>query len=286
VILRLDPESSLVETDHANEFHAYTAFYGTEVPVPEPLWLEEDVKWLGSPFFVMQEILGCETDRDKIAQSPYIEERDKIGETYARILGQISKINPAEIGLLEKLEAPAADECWRRELDYWEGMILKDELEPRPIVRAAIRWLRRNPPPPAQKVGVVHGDFRIGNFLYDTEGKIHGILDWEMCHLGDPIEDITWGMNPLWSFAEQDKVGRLIAHDKYLAIWEEESGLKADPEAVKWWLLFTSVKGLSIWIDAARKYANGSNTDLILGHTGWTATDVQSFIILNQMGKL
>jgi aminoglycoside phosphotransferase (APT) family kinase protein len=286
LILRLDPENALVETDFANEYHAYIAFQDTNVPVPRPLWLEEDLEWLGSPFFVMEEILECESQRDKMSQPPYLELREKIGENYTRILAQISKANPAEIGLLEKMEEPAPDECWRRELDYWEGMILQDEMEPQPIVRAAIRWLRANPPPPAQKIGVVHGDFRLGNFLYDKAGKIHGILDWEMCHLGDPIEDLTWGMNPLWTFAEQDKVGQMIARDRYISLWEAESGLKADPNAVQWWLLFSSVKGLSIWIDAARKYADGTNKEFILGHTGWIAPDMQNFIILNQMGKL
>ena len=285
-ILRLDPENALVETDFANEFLAYTAFQGTKVPVPRPLWFEEDPRWLGSPFFIMEEITDCESERDRISQPPYLEVREKIGESYTRILARISKTDPAEIGLIEKMEAPAPDGCWKRELDYWEGMIHQDELEPQPIARAAIRRLRRNPPPPAQKVVVVHGDFRLGNFLYDKHGNIHGILDWEMCHLGDPIEDMTWGMNPLWTFSEQDRVGQMIARDRFISLWEEESGLKADPGAVNWWLLFNSVKGLSIWIDAARKYADGTNRDFILGHTGWIAPDIQSFIILNQMGKL
>jgi aminoglycoside phosphotransferase (APT) family kinase protein len=286
LILRLKPENALLETDFANEFYAYAAFQNTNVPVPNPIWFEEDIKWMNSPFFVMEEIANCESDRDKIVQSPYLEVREIIGECYTRILAQISKTDPAEIGLLDKMEVPTPANCWKRELNYWERMIFQDELEPQPIVRAAIRWLRANPPPPAQKIGVVHGDFRIGNFLYDKAGNIHGILDWEMWHLGDPIEDLTWGMNPLWTFPEQDKVGQMIAIDKYIMLWEEESGFKADPGAVNWWLLFTSVKGLSIWIDAARKYANGTNKALILGHTGWIAPDMQNFIIMKQMGKL
>ncbi|MCP4751996.1 MAG: phosphotransferase family protein [Proteobacteria bacterium] len=283
LILRLDPERSLVETEHANEYFAYRAFFGTDVPVPEPVWLEEDTQWLGNPFFVMRQILGCEADRDKLAEPPYLEVREAIGEQYARIIGRISRIDPAEIGLTEKMKAPKPDECWRQELDYWEGMIDQDEQEPQPVVRAAIRWLRGNPPPPASKIAVVHGDYRIGNFLYDEDGSIHSILDWEMCHLGDPMEDIAWGMNPLWSFNDQDKVGGMITRQRFVELWEEESGLKVEPEALYWWELFTGVKALSIWIDAGRKYFDKTNTDIILGHTGWIATDVQSFVIYNKM---
>ena len=64
-------------------------------------------------------------------------------------------------------------------------MIDEDELTPQPIARAAIRWLRRSPPPHPRRLSVVHGDYRTGNFLFDAEGRIRAILDWEMCHLGD-----------------------------------------------------------------------------------------------------
>ncbi|MCP4755534.1 MAG: phosphotransferase family protein [Proteobacteria bacterium] len=283
LILRLDPQTSLVESEHADEFHTYRGFFGTKVPVPESLWMEEDARWLGRPFFVMREITGCETDPKKITKPPYSEVREKIGEHYTRILAQIAGTDPSQIEHLNRIEPPAPDECWRRELDYWVGMIEQDVLEPRPVVWAAIRWLRGHPPPPAQKISVIHGDYRIGNFLYDETGVIQGILDWEMCHLGDPIEDLTYGMNPLWSASEPSKVGTMIGREKFIALWEEESGLKVEPEALYWWELFTGVKALSIWLDAARKYADGSSKDIILAHTGWVATDVQSFINLNLM---
>jgi len=286
LILRVDPEASLVETEHSQEFHVYKAFYGTPVPVPEPLWLEEDTRWLGRPFFVMSEIQGCESDRQKILEPPFQNVRDQIGEHYARILAEISKINPAETGLLEIMNTPAADECWHRELDYWVGKIDQDELEPHPVVRAVIRWLRNHPPPPAQKIALVHGDYRIGNILYSADGTIHGVLDWEMCHLGDPMEDLTYGMNPLWSATEPDRVGSMLPRDRFLEIWEEESGIRVSPEALKWWELFTGVKAMTIWIDAGRKFTDGKNKDIILGHTGWMATDIQSFIIFNQFRNM
>jgi len=158
-------------------------------------------------------------------------------------------------------------------------------MEPQPVVRAAIRRLRRQPPPPAQKICVVHGDYRLGNFLYNRNGDILAILDWEMCHLGDPMEDITYGMNTLWSANEPNLVGNMINRERYIDLWQAESGLSVDPEALKWWELFTNIKSISIWIDAARKFSDEKNNDIILGHTGWIATEVQSFIMQNLMGQ-
>lgn len=284
LILRVDPEHGLIDTELDREFDIYCAFHGTDIPVPKPIWLEQDPKWFGRTFFVMEEIQGCETDRFKIFEPPYDAVTEKIAEEYTRILGLISKTDPEKVGLLDEMAAPSPDECWSRELDYWEEKIIEDELEPQPIVRAAIRWLRRNPPPPAQKVGVVHGDYRVGNFLYNEAGEIRGILDWETCHLGDPIEDITWGANPLWIFSRPDKVGGMIEQDKYISIWEDVSGLEVNPGAFHWWVIFSSVKALSIWMSAGRKYADGINRKVFLGRIGWMTTDLQNFILLNQLG--
>ena len=179
LILRRDPPSSLIETDRATEFNAYAAFHGTSVPVPRPLFLETDPRWLDRPFFVMEEVVGAVSSPKLLAEPPYCDHLDAIGEQKWGILGEIARADPSAIGLLDKLAAPALDACWRRELDYWEHVIDEDELTPQPIVRAAIRWLRRTPPPPPRRLSVVHGDYRTGNFLFDTTGRIRAILDWE-----------------------------------------------------------------------------------------------------------
>jgi len=71
LILRRDPPGSLIETDRAVEFGTYRAFLGTGVPVPEPLWLEEDSSWLDHPFFVMEQIVGMEAGPTQLVAPPY-----------------------------------------------------------------------------------------------------------------------------------------------------------------------------------------------------------------------
>ena len=109
-------------------------------------------------------------------------------------------------------------------------MLDEDELEPQPITRAVIRWLRRHPPPPAQKLSVVHADYRTGNFLFDAEGEIRAILDWEMAHLGDPLEDLAWGINAVWMWSRDGLAGSLLPKADAIRIWEEASGLSRRSE--------------------------------------------------------
>ena len=283
VILRREFESGIIETSVDTEFDAYRAFYETDVPVPRVMWIEKDPKWLGTPFYVMEEIIGCEDKHMLMTVPPFDEVREKVGESFFRIMATIATTDAAKVGLAGKLEPVAPDACWKRELDYWEANADKNEIEPHPVFRAAVRWLRRNPPPPAQKIVIVHGDMRAGNFLFNRKGEIRGILDWEMMHLGDPLEDLGWSMNRLWSSSEQEKVGFMIPREQGVKIWEEASGFKADPEALYWWELFASVKSIAIWVSMNKVYASGENTDPIVGYGGIWANDFQRRIILSQM---
>jgi aminoglycoside phosphotransferase (APT) family kinase protein len=285
LILRRDPPASLIDTERRIEFEAYRAFRGTGVPVPEMLWLEEASEALDHPFFIAEEIVGFQAAPQLLFAPPYLEALPKLGERKWEILGEIAKADPTALGLAEVMPAVEAQACWDRELSYWEGVLDEDESEPLPIIRAAIRWLRADPPPPAQKVGVVHGDYRTGNFLYDTEGGIHGVLDWEMAHLGDPLEDLGWSLNPVWSFGT-GLAGGLLPREDAIAIWERASGLRADPTALRWWELFNCVKGQAIWVSSARAWLDGGNREPIMVYPPWALQNAQDRAALIVMGRL
>lgn len=266
LIFRRDPVSTLIETERDIEFAAYRSFMDSAVPVPRALYLEKETEWLDRPFFVMEEVEGC-TAGSILAADPYGQHRATIGEQFFSILGRIAARDAASSDLARHVTMPAADAAWAYELDKWEKVIDEDELEPQPIVRAAIRWMRKNPPPAAQKVSVVHGDYRTGNFLFDGNGTIRAILDWEMSHLGDPLEDLAWALDPLWS-ADRDHPGGMLTREEAIRIWEKASGLKADPKALAWWTMFASFKGAAIWISSAKEFQAGSNIDPVMAFSG------------------
>jgi len=285
IVLRREFKTGLIETESATEYNAFKAFYGTDVPVPEPLWLEEDGKWLGSPFIVTEEIQDCEAFHALLRDPPYKQNQETTGIQFCEILGNIAAADPEKIGLSQKMMVPEPGQCWHRELDYWESYLGEKELEPQPLARAAISWLRRNPPLPAQKISVVHGDYRAGNFLFDVAGKIHAILDWEMMHLGDPLEDLAYAVNPMWSWEEPDKMGFMISPDKGIAIWEKKTGLKADPDSLHWWKVFTGVKNIAIYVAAGSVFSNGTSMDPMLTFASWWAGDISSRILLDLLWR-
>lgn len=283
-VLRKDPPASLVESDREVEYAFYAAFEGSEVPVPRMRWLEQDPAHLGAPFFIMERILGCEANTRRILEPDFAEARPLLARRMYEILGAIHRFEWGSTRICDVVQPPSPDECWKRELDYWEGMIDRNEISPQPIARAAIRWLRANPPPPAQRVSVVHGDYRVGNFLYTTEG-IHGIVDWEMAHLGDPLEDLAWSFMEAWEWARDGKKGGIIEAEEAIAIYEEASGLRVDRDALHWWDVFSGVKGQGIWLTGTKSYADGRSNELILPMTSYWLTNFQDEILLRSMGR-
>jgi len=268
LILRRDPAASLIETERSTEYRAYQAFHKLGLPVPEPVALELGSDALERPFFIMAEVENCTTG-SIMSPDPFGPNREKIGRQFFTVMAKIAAADPKAVGLADFEGAKDVGKTAMHEVARWEKVVDEDEREPQPIVRAALRWLKRNPPPPAQKISVVHGDYRTGNFLVDDEGNIRAILDWEMAHLGDPLEDLGWAIDPLWSGGDASRPGGMLARADAIRIWEEASGLKADPKALHWWEIFASLKGAAIWISAALEYADGRNIDPINAFSGW-----------------
>jgi aminoglycoside phosphotransferase (APT) family kinase protein len=282
LIIRRDPADSLIDTERALEFAAYRSFADSNVPVPAPISLVESADILGSPFFVMGRIDGGSA-ASPFAVDPFGSHRAAIGEQFFRHLGAIHAREAATSALAEVIETPAHGGCWKRELDYWEGVIDTDELEPQPIARAAIRQLRRTRPPPPHRQTIVHGDYRNGNFLHNGDGHIMAILDWEMAHIGDPMEDLAWALDPLWNINTPDLAAGMVARDEAIAVWQAASGLMFDEESYAWWSLFANVKGLGIWISAAKSYCSGKNMDPVLGFSGWFCTTHHNRVIAERL---
>mgnify|MGYP001264470700 FL=1 len=285
-VVRKDPPASLLDTDREAEYAFYSTFWDTRVPVPRMRWLEPDATILGGPFFIMDRILGCEANTRTILAPPYLQVQGEIARNMYEILGAIASFEwrgtPAE----RVSEAPTVETAWQKELAHWEGIIDAQELSPQPVMRAAIRWLRANPPPPAQRISVVHGDFRVGNFLYKDDGTIHGIVDWEMAHLGDPIEDLAWSFNQSWQWAKDGRPGGIVDRETAIATWERASGLKADRQALYWWGVFTNVKCQGIWVTGARSFQEGRTNELILPMVAYSLINTQDRYLLQTMGRM
>jgi aminoglycoside phosphotransferase (APT) family kinase protein len=265
-IVRRDPPASLLDSNNELEFALYTALAGGEIPVPEPHWIERDGTWLERPFFIMQRLPGG-SDARTLATSPeWAAARPLIARHKAEILAAIHAWDIAKLPALER--PPSAADTAAHEIDRWERTMRQDMLEPQPVLEIAFAWLKRHLPPAPERLVLVHGDYRSGNFLYDGSG-ITGILDWEMAHAGDPIEDLGWLMIKSWRWAGDQKVGGLCSRAEFIDMYEAAGGVKVDAAALRFWEVLANVKFAIIFITGTKSIVLGRTPDLLLAVTAF-----------------
>jgi aminoglycoside phosphotransferase (APT) family kinase protein len=281
VIVRRDPPSSLIDTERAHEYNTYAAVFANGVmPVPEPIVLEEQPGELLYPFSISAFVAEGQASPAGLDDPAMQAIKPVLANRKWTLLGQLAKLPATSLGVDKFMPSP--DHPAAHELDYWRGVIEADALHPQPIAAAALRWLEQHLPPATPHRALVHGDYRTGNYLYTPEGQITAVLDWEMAHIGDPLEDLAWSLDPLWS-PELGLAGRLTTRIHAIEIWQKASGIKIDRQAFRWWQIFASVKALAIWISSFHDFTTGSTKEPILAFAGWPMIDRQNRILLDRL---
>ncbi len=131
------------------------------------------------------------------------------------------------------------------EMDYAEGVAgLRQQFEEagadRPIIALGLKWLEDNLPERVEPV-LNHGDYRLGNILAE-DGRLTGVLDWELAHFGDRHEDIAFGCMTVWRFARIDRPALgLGSLEDYFSAYEAESGVAVDRDRFRFWLVYRTV---------------------------------------------
>jgi aminoglycoside phosphotransferase (APT) family kinase protein len=266
LILRRDPPASLLESNNDLEFDLYTALAGSGIPVPPVHWIERDGAAIERPFFIMGRLPGATDARALVTSPEFAPILPLVARQKAQILARIHAFDIDRLPSLERPPSPAAAALY--EVERWERTMRRDTLEPQPVLDLAFHWLKRHLPPPPQRLTLVHGDYRTGNFLYDQTG-ITGILDWEMAHAGDPMEDLGWLAIKSWRWARDERVGGLCTRDEFIKLYEDAGGVKVDPSTLKFWEVFSNVKFAIIFITGTKSIVEGKTPDLLLALTAF-----------------
>uniref|UniRef100_UPI0035C977EC phosphotransferase family protein n=1 Tax=uncultured Sphingomonas sp. TaxID=158754 RepID=UPI0035C977EC len=257
LILRREPPSGLVVAERDLEYTVYRSLANRGIPVPGAHFLELDSGWLERPFFIMDMMPG-KPGHFYAAQDPYEGMAAQVVGAFWHTLGKLAAIDHHAIGLAGLRNGEHAGNFWQRELDYWERRLDESGQAPEPCTRGVIRRLRRDPPRETSKPAVTHGDYRAGNFLFTPDGAISAVLDWEMCHIGDPLEDVAWALDGMWPMS------RYFPLEDGLGIWEAASGMTIDRDALDWWRLFATVKASAIWATAEASVRDGTSHEMVV----------------------
>jgi aminoglycoside phosphotransferase (APT) family kinase protein len=191
MVLRRPPFGSKVKSAHdmGREFNVLSKLHDAYPPAPKVLIYCDDASILGAPFYLMEPISGIILRRDPppgLAFSPNTARR--VSESFIDNLVRLHSIDYAAIGLSD-LGKPQG--YLERQVCGWieryRGSKTHELLE----VEEISRWLQQNPPSSGDAT-LIHNDYKYDNVVLDPDdlSKIIGVLDWEMCTIGDPLTDL------------------------------------------------------------------------------------------------
>jgi aminoglycoside phosphotransferase (APT) family kinase protein len=266
-VAKREPVAGLLEPyDLEPEFRVLHALSDDPLPSPPTPWFERDPAVLDRPFYVMERLPGdVPIPAMRADGTPPLDEaaRAALGPQVVDALAHLHAVDWRRLGLGFLDAPPPGRAAAEREVARWEARIRRSEIPIHPALAEALLWLRSHPPA-CDEVALVHGDYRLGNFLVlDGAGgaRLSGILDWELVHLGDPLEDVAWCASPLWRAGTPWASGLLEPED-FAVRYAAAAGRDVDPERLRFWDVLAIVKMIAIMLTGIRAFRTGRTSDL------------------------
>ncbi|MEQ8839612.1 MAG: phosphotransferase family protein [Acidimicrobiales bacterium] len=230
---------------------------------------------LGRQFTISRHLDGESIARKILRDDEYATARERFVADCARELAMIHALDPGPMtDRLPTITDPVAAQRGTYEM-------LGD---PHPVFDLAFRWLDDHRPR-AREPRVVHGDFRMGNFLIGPDGVV-AVLDWELAHLGDPVEDLGWLVARAWRFRGTGEVGGLGSRDELLDAYARESGVEVSPAELKWWEVLASLRWGVITMFMGDEFRKGSTRSVEQATIGRRVVETEYDVMLLLLPEL
>ncbi len=261
LVVRVSPAGRSDFTKTQREFEVLRVAHARGVRCPEPITL--GTCDTGEDFLVMARVEGDANPRQLVTSDAYEAARTAIIPRLAEDLVLIHRITPADVSGAPGMAGPEpGEDPLRFQRRLVEERYRVDLLNPHPVVEWAFRWLDRRIAelaPAERPPCVVHGDYRVGNMLYDEQG-LTAVLDWEGTHISEPEEDLTWFCTRVWRFARPDReAGGVTSREEWVLAYERASGRSIDRARVAAWEVLQNIRWCQITMMQARVHLDGGN---------------------------
>jgi aminoglycoside phosphotransferase (APT) family kinase protein len=192
LVLRRPPFGSKVKSAHDmnREFRVLAKLHSVYAPAPEVLLYCDDELIIGAPFYIMNPIHGIILRRQVPRGLDFAAEKARrLSESFIDNLIRLHRVDYAAVGLsdLGKPEGYLA-----RQIRGWTERYYGSKTHDYPEVERISAWMQQHMPP-TSGVSLIHNDYKYDNVVLDSNDitAIVGVLDWEMCTIGDPLTDLA-----------------------------------------------------------------------------------------------
>ena len=235
------------------------------VPSPKVLHVLRPGDELGTGF-IMTRVEGETIPRKILRDDQFASARPKLARQLGTVVAGIHGLDVTQLPVLRRITS--AGEIAELERDYrsfdW----------PRPVFELALRWLREHDPGQPPEITLVHGDFRHGNLVIGPDG-LRAVLDWELAHTGDPMEDLGWVCVNSWRFGEIDRpVGGFGSREELFAGYES-SGRLVDRGRVTFWEVMGTLRWGVMCCGMMQRFRNGPEQPIERAMIGRRASETE-----------
>ncbi len=234
------------------------------VPVPRVLAVTDALPGIGQPALITSHVDGLVVPRQILRSHAEHGAGDRLAVACGSALGRLHGIDTRLVP--SDLDRLSADDPY---LDYCQRLTASlDELPiPYPVIRLGINWLARNPPQPPASEALVHGDFRTGNIIVG-EGRLEAVVDWELAHVGDPMEDPAYLCMRTWRFGnDEHPCGGFGALPALRDAYESCGGSWRD-DAFHWWMTARTAWWAIGLARQAAAFCDGDTDSIVLAASG------------------
>ncbi len=260
-VLRRPPLGELLPSAHdmAREHRLMHALRDSPVPVPRMIGLCQDQSVNGRDFYVMHFLDGIIVRDVEIGRTIPVGARTRMSHELIDTLVALHRVDIDAVGLGDLAKRSGYIE---RQIKRWSGQWEKSKTREIPLIDRVREALSARLPPEAATT-IAHGDYRLSNCMMDPDGPVVGVLDWELCTLGDPMADLA-GLLGYWHDPSDPDAGgdnETTGLDGFLT-QEEMAGLYADEmkvslELVDYYRAFASWRLACIGEGVYARYLNG-----------------------------
>ena len=288
IIIRKAPETGLMDDNYdvSIEYRVLTGLNRTDVAVPKTYWYEPDPEILGQPFYVMEKVEGSIPYPPPISFDPDFrlipddEERRSLADDFAKNLALIHTADWKSLGLdFLGVPGPGTGSALMQ-VEFWEDRITRAGFGKKPVVAYAANWLKDNLVE-NDRICLIHGDYRSGNYI-KRDGRIVAILDWELVHLGDPLDDIAYLLGAWRSAPPHNWLSHLLPEEEFFERYEEASGIKIDMQKLEFYNMLFKFKSLGIGATAAGAWNTAHELDLRIGVFAMTHY-ISTFVLISEL---